>query len=315
MRPPENNLNRIRSNRGMERRRMFILAFEGYRTEVQYFEGVMNNLQRMRIPSLVEVCPLNRYPSQTGCCSPLAVLDLLEEYMKFLESGKYHTGLFVNTFINGIFSDDEIHKQSEKINTYVETAKKKLLPLCDENDLIKDMNEAVKRCSEVYHNVFGVSEEIHFIGAKEMEGYKKGRDTVCVIVDRDAESRDPAECKEFFTRCRKNNFEPYMTNPRFELWLLLHFDEVLNEKKEVLLLNKKTGNIRYTEQRLNEILRLYPANRGKEYRKDDLDFTSFMHRVDNAIKNEKKFYNEIRCITKKVGSNIGSLIEKMRRRD
>lgn len=94
---------------------------------------------------------------------------------------------------------------------------------------------------------------------------------------------------------------------------MLHFDEILEEDRKTLAKNKMIGNVRYTEQRLDEILRSYPANNG--YDKSKLDFNSFMHRTDNAIKNEKKFCNEIKCLPGNVGSNIGSLIERMRQKD
>jgi len=88
------------------------------------------------------------------------------------------------------------------------------------------------------------------------------------------------------------------------MWLLLHFDEILYEDEAVLLRNEKIGGIRYTEQRLDEILselseerNRYSISEGKSgYSKNDLDFRSFMHRVDNAIKNEKRFCNDIKCI-------------------
>lgn len=136
---------------------------------------------------------------------------------------------------------------------------------------------------------------------------------MCVIIDKD--ERTSSKCDDFFIRCKENKFDPYMTNPCFELWLLFHFDEVISEDKKILCLNEKMDGVRYTERRLDEILKSIPANENKGYSKDDLNFYDFIDRVDNAIANEKLFCSDIRYIKNNVGSNIGSLIEKMKSND
>ncbi|MDR1954963.1 MAG: RloB family protein [Candidatus Methanoplasma sp.] len=312
MRPRESKLNTVRGNKRLEVKRKFILAFEGYRTEAQYFKGVGDNRSKLRIPSLIEICPLDRYPIQSGSSDPGRILDLLEEYLIFLDCGKYPVDLFINAFIADVIPEKDILGVKDKIDKFTVKAKKMLQTLCDGNDLICDPDKAKETCSEIYCGVFDRPEKVHF-DVPEPIDYRKERDIVCVIVDRDAESRDSAKCSEFFSRCQKNAFRPYMTNPCFEMWLLLHFDEVLGEDKKVLRRNEKIGDVRYTERRLDGILRSYPANSG--YRKDDLDFDCFMHRVDNAIKNEKRFCCEIKCIKNEVGSNIGALIDEMRHKN
>lgn len=322
MRSPENKLDTARGNRKLKVKRKFILAFEGYRTEVQYFKGVSDNRSGLGIPSLIEVCPLERYPIQSGSSDPEKVLELLEEYIKFLKCGKYSLDLFISTFITHIIPENGIIGVKNKIDEFKRTAKESLQTLCSGNDLISDTDKAKEICSEIYYKVFEASEKIHF-DVPESIDYREDRDVICVIVDRDADSRDSSKCNEFFSRCRKSNFEPYMTNPCFEMWLLLHFDEVLDENREILLQNEMIDGKRYTERRLDEILMAISKERNRYsvpeeksgYFKNDLDFSSFMHRVDDAIKNEKEFCNDINCIKANAGSNIGSLIEKMRHHD
>jgi len=311
MRSPKNNLDRNRGNKGLKVKRKFILAFEGYRTEVQYFNGVSENRSRLRIPTLIEIIPLERYPIESGSSEPDRVLDLLEEYIKFLEYGKYPVDLLINTFITNVVSEKEVQCKKETVNRLSSLLKEQLRSLCDANGLIRDSEEAFDLCRKIY-GAMGPVEPLLFDIPAPID-YRNDRDVVCVIVDRDKDSRSISKCEEFFSRCRKNGFVPYMTNPCFEMWLLLHFDEILKEDKKVLLQNDKINGIRFTEKKLDEILRTYPANAG--YSKDNLDFGSFMHRVDNAIKNEKTFCNEQKCIKSHVGSNIGVLIEQMRRRD
>jgi hypothetical protein len=312
MRPKENKLNPVRGSRRLEVNRKFILAFEGYRTEAGYFKGVSDNRSRLRIPSLIDICLLDRYPIQSGSSDPERVLELLEEYITFLDCGKCPVGLFISTFITQMIPEKEIPYAKDKIDLFIETASERLRTFCNEGGLVNNSDMAEEACSALYREVFGVSEKIHFDRPEPID-YRKDRDVVCVIMDRDADSRSHSKCSEFFVRCKNNGFEPYMTNPCFEMWLLLHFDEVLNEDKRTLQKNEKINGIRYTEQRLDEILRSYPANSG--YRKDDLDFESFVHRVDNAIKNERSFCKDTKCIKTEVGSNIGSLMDRMRQRN
>ncbi|WP_339980663.1 RloB domain-containing protein [Fusobacterium necrophorum] len=53
-----------------------------------------------------------------------------------------------------------------------------------------------------------------------------------------------------------------MTNPCFEFWLLLHFEEVLSMNKEKLLLNNRVNSKnRYVEAKLKEILPKYSKTR------------------------------------------------------
>jgi len=278
---------------------------------VQYFNGVNENRSKLGISSLIEVCPLCRYPIQSGFSDPGRVLDLLEEYVRFLKHGKYPLDLFINTVISSAIPEDETARLQSRINKFAKGARAELRPLSTADGIIKDTDTAREKCSDLFCKVFGV-EKVHF-DIPEPIDYREERDIVCVVVDRDAETRESSKCTDFFARCRNDGFEPYMTNPCFEMWLLLHFDEIFDDDKDVLRLNEKTDGIRYTEKRLDEILRSYPANTG--YSKDALDFNSFMHRVDNAVKNEKMFCHDLKCIKTEVGSNIGSLIEKIRQRD
>lgn len=153
---------------------------------------------------------------QSGSSDPERVLDILEEYIEFLNTGKYTAELFVNAFITGAVAERDIPEIKDKVDEYTEEAKKELQCLCDKNGFINDPDEAAKKCSELFCRIFQTTEEI-FFEAPEPIDYRKDRDVVCVIVDRDAESRDINKCKGFISRCRNNGFEPYMTNPCFEM--------------------------------------------------------------------------------------------------
>lgn len=100
-------------------------------------------------------------------------------------------------------------------------------------------------------------------------------------------------------------FQFCVTNPCFEFWLLLHFDEVFELDKEKLLDNPKaTSKRRYAE---NELRRIYP-----NYNKSSYQAEFLVKDIDKAIENEKKFCEDVECLKDSVGSNIGVLITQMR---
>lgn len=106
-------------------------------------------------------------------------------------------------------------------------------------------------------------------------------------------------------KCREKGFGFYITNPCFEFWLLMHFDEVFRLDKEKLLENSKViTKRRYTEQELRKLL--------PNYRKSKYDTKTLIGRIDKAIENEKEFCENVELLEHTVGSNIGLLIEEMR---
>ena len=78
--------------------------------------------------------------------------------------------------------------------------------------------------------------------------------------------------------------------------------------KEKLLNNPKvTGKRRYAEQ---ELRRIWPGFEKSSYHAEKL-----ITRIDKAIENEKKFCEELYELEWQVGSNVGLLIEDMRKRE
>lgn len=109
-------------------------------------------------------------------------------------------------------------------------------------------------------------------------------------------------------KCKEKGFGFYLTNPCFEFWLLLHFDDVKTLDEEKLLNNPKVSSRRrYTEQELR--------NRMKNYAKSSYDTTWFMNRIDIAVENEKDYCEDENMLEYSIGSRVGMLIEEMRNAD
>lgn len=96
-----------------------------------------------------------------------------------------------------------------------------------------------------------------------------------------------------------------MSNPNFEFWLLLHFDEVLGIDREKLLENPKIDKKKRFV--VVELCKLVPG-----YRKNKIMFSEFLCRIDNAIQNEKQFTETLVELKTQIGSNIGLLIQEIK---
>ena len=133
-------------------------------------------------------------------------------------------------------------------------------------------------------------------------------DYLCLVVDRDPASFTEFQFDDVLETCKQNNFEFLISNPNFEFWLLLHFDDILELDKEKLLHNEKINkesksSIRFIPNELRKRL-------GK-YKKNKFDADLLLKKLDHAIKNEKKYCENLPELKDKLGSNIGLFIEKL----
>ena len=165
--------------------------------------------------------------------------------------------------------------------------------------------------SIITKKVFLVKEEIANILEKVLENignqqitYSEDIDKMCLIVDRDKKSFKEEQYNYVKEECKRKNFKFYVTNPCFEFWLLLHFDEVHLINKEELLENKRASSkVRFVE---SELKKYFPYNKNK-YNAELL-----IEKIDLAIENEKKFCEDIEELKDKLGSNIGLLIQELK---
>ena len=139
--------------------------------------------------------------------------------------------------------------------------------------------------------------------------FDKNLDKICFIIDRDKDSfvSKPGndQYQYVLDKCRENNYGFYLSNPCFELWLLMHYDEVVTmDRKKILENPKVSAGRRYTEQ---ELRRLLPR-----YSKSKYSVMPLMRRIDNAIQNEKLFCEDEEMLKDNIGSRIGLLMKEFR---
>jgi len=286
-------------------KRQFILFFEGYRTEVQYFTGLKNNKQQSNISSLIDIQVMCRYPTQTGLSDPMQILNLVDDFIALLNDGIYTPTLLANTYLCQQLSDKSILSDITVINDFIDETVQTIDALTDSKGFITNIEKALKICDENYQNIFQ-NDPGRF--ESSYPDYNMDRDIICIIIDRDEECRSIGKYHEFISKCKKKGYYPFITNPCFEFWLLLHFDDIKNDiaLKSDQIINKKD----YIEEKLDKILREYDSEEG--YDKDNLNYQRFAHRLNDAIENEKGYCTDIMNMRNKIGSNIGSLILMMR---
>jgi hypothetical protein len=201
---------------------------------------------------------------------------------------------------------------------YARSIWKTMCRICEEKCLknldsfVEDIEEScnlILKALQEEHDLQHVISDISHMIKEGGVTYSEGFDRICLIIDRDRDSfvSSPMnnQYRYVIDKCKEMGFGLYITNPCFEFWLLLHFDEVFDLDQDKLLENPKiTANRRYVEQ---ELRRIWPGYKKSSYRAEEL-----VKNIDNAINNEKKFCENVEELENSVGSNIGKLIIDMR---
>ena len=133
--------------------------------------------------------------------------------------------------------------------------------------------------------------------------YDKEIDKVCFVIDRDPQNFSEQQYKDFLQMCEKYNYKVYVSNPTFELFLLMHDDKILSMEKTKMLENRKVSNSkRFLEVKLSEI---FGCN------KKNINFDKFKPNIKKAINNEKQFEENLINLKDNLGSNVGTLLDEM----
>ena len=130
-------------------------------------------------------------------------------------------------------------------------------------------------------------------------------DKLCIIADRDFHSFKENQYDELLKAVNEGRVKLFISNPNFEFWLLLHYDDCKSLDKNKLLENKKIGNRTYTEICLKEILQ-------GSYSKTSIKFEkNYKDRIHIAIENSKKYETNVNKLKSSLGTNMGLLIEEL----
>lgn len=292
----------------------YFLVYEGSDTEVIYFDMIRSMREDIGISPLIELIPIIKSYSEKGWSNPKKILDRIIENLEENKTKQISYETLLNRIMDCFF-------EMKIITTSKVQAKSIWKTMCNvcEKTLSKKLNSDVEDVEEAFNVILKALEEEYELGQIVLdisniikEGdltYSEGFDRICLIVDRDRQSfvstPENNQYSYVINKCKEKGFELYVTNPCFEFWLLMHFDEVFELDRDKILNNPRvTTKRRYVEQ---ELRRIWPGYKKSSYKAEEL-----VRNIDKAINNEKQFCEDIKELENSIGSNIGKLIESIR---
>lgn len=132
-------------------------------------------------------------------------------------------------------------------------------------------------------------------------------DELCLIIDRDPHSFKDYQLDELIDKCKEEGYSIYLTNPKFEFWLLLHFLEEQLTEEEIEKILSEDG---FLEEKLQGFLKSKFKLRSKSFNKKIM-FCHYNDGVDLALSNGSLYEEKLDKLKDKIGTNIHKLIDKM----
>ncbi len=146
------------------------------------------------------------------------------------------------------------------------------------------------------------------------EDFDPGIDRVCVIFDRDYRDLKKS-IDEIFCLCDKHGIKIVLSNPNFELWLLMHFPNMDQYSREELLANQRNlgGKLFTGASAKKKYLEILVSENAKGYIKGrKLEFEKFLPSVGLAIMQAKAYCEDSRKLVDELGTSVGKLMEEIR---
>ena len=260
-------------------KRVVFLSVEGEVTERRYFEFVRESRETLGIKSVVEIHVLRRGDSSS---SPEKVVELLENYLEVRNN---------NDFLAEVDKLELKHYDKEFIHKYLEAP-----------DTI-DVKE--KRQFEGF-----LKEEqldlTYLLFLNKFKGSDNGENDVFgIVIDRDAGNHSPENMARIFDECDEKGYRCFLTNPRFEFWLLLHVADVKSEYPDEL-----EKMLDFNDETVDKHL-LEKTGGGIKIQRKTFD-TYFLPNIDTAIERANGLCTSRNKLLDQLGSTLGELFELLR---
>lgn len=264
-----------------EPKSQYIFFSEGVETEKIYFEKLSRS---DRIKDNINIKFFSRWKENVGRSNQLSVVEDVIEYIESIDA----------TNKNDIKKLKNIHSQLKE-----DISLSNLIDLTEELDLLtKTYPSILSKSDYIKAQIFSI------ISLTEFDSIY---DKIIIILDRDSHSFSEEQFESALQQCDKNKITLGLTNPCFEFFLLLHFDNLDNLNENEIKQNKKTGNKTFVEKQLK--LKLSQFN--KNYKKNNYDANFFIERINVAIKNSKLFKSDILDLKEHIGSSIFKILEEI----
>ena len=293
----------------------YILLTEGTETEPRYFEAVEENKIRLGIPPIIEILPLERSYGEECWSNPKKILDRLLLNLEESTSRRISYSTLLNAMVDCLYHGEYLSRHREKIPEIAQLLEKIIREalMASPEDFVGDVETAVAKAMDalvkekprirelIVENVGKALNEQFITYAPEI-------DKICLVVDRDPESFTNSQFDYVKNACAENDVEFYVSNPGFELWLLMHSGNFASMKEDLTARfsrMKPSAFLEHVEKLLKQEF--------DGYNKSRLKAEPFMQAMGTAIANEKRLAENIDALKNEMGSNVGLLIEEMRR--
>ena len=247
------------------------LSLEGTDTEKEYIYGLKKNKIQLGFNTNIQIETLNRQ-KRDGCTAPEQVIELLEEYLLLRNES-------IDSQIKDILDNDYTE---DTINDYI----------YNPNNLSHDLIE------EINAKLSNIGYDLNY--KKYLKNMSDSNDLFGIVIDRD----NWCNLEYGINHCKDKGYLIFLSNPCFELWLLLHWEDVSLFSKEMLdeiKINRKVSNKHtYTSCLLSKVA---------HHNKTSISFDAkYLDKVDNAIKNAKKLETNLDNLLENIGSNFVDLL-------
>lgn len=125
-----------------------------------------------------------------------------------------------------------------------------------------------------------------------------------MVVDRDSQNVSKEQLNAIIDKCKSEGYNLALSNPTFELWLLLHINDLQDYSIDDLLKNEKVNKTRrFIDKELSNIL--------KGYNKKNLKFERFEDGINDAIIRAKEMQTNNEDLIEELGTSVCLLVEKL----
>lgn len=142
----------------------------------------------------------------------------------------------------------------------------------------------------------------------DFSDYRSDLDEIWLVFDRDPGSLTEKQWSEINTLGKEHGINIAISNPTFEIWLLLHVSDITLFSKSELYENKwvtSSKNKRYLEK-------LLATESKRNYKNKKLEFSYFKDKIDFALTQSDTLETEPPKVFNSLGTSVGLLIKKLR---
>jgi hypothetical protein len=275
------------------------LVFEGSCSEPMYFSYSKD--QTKRIFRIVK-----RNVFEQGYSNPTQLLSMAK-----LIKAKKGRSLFTFADLRDVLEEDLKSKNTNyqiEANLYIPALEKygnsiniKLdLETKATNDLIRGFLRYVKAKNIFLFPIIETNDLINRL--EEDYTYCKDVDTIAIFADRDKISTHDDVYNEIVKEARKNGLELYISNPCFELFLLLHLYFPKKKEKSALLINAKNGGKDYSETLLQ--------SKDSTYTKNNYNVGFYHGKYKLVPKRASKLATTLVNLRNQIGTNIPLFLKR-----